>query len=85
MSDQRKAVLHRMVLPDHECPFGVRAKQLLEQAGYEVEEHLLTSRDEVDAFKDEHGLATTPLIIIDGEEIGGASDLEQYLAEASAS
>lgn len=84
MSDQRKAVIHRMVLPDHECPHGVRARQLLEEHGFDIEEHLLTSREEVEAFKAEHGLSTTPLIIIDGEKIGGASDLDRYLAEASA-
>ena len=84
MSDQRKAVLHRMVLPDHECPYGVRAKQMLTEAGYDIEEHILGSREEVESFKDEHDLATTPLIIIDGEEIGGASDLERYLAEGPA-
>jgi len=84
MSNERKAVLHRMVLPDHECPYGLRAKQLLDDAGFTVEEHLLTSRDEVEAFKAKHGLSTTPLIIIDGEEIGGAAELEQYLSETSA-
>lgn len=84
MSDQRKAVLHRMVLPTHECPYGVRARQMLADAGYEVEEHLLTSRDEVEAFKAEHGLTTTPLIFIDDEKIGGASELKRHLAEASA-
>lgn len=84
MSTERKAVLHRMVLPDHECPYGVRAKQMLDEAGFEVEEHILESREEVEAFKDEHGLSTTPLIIIDGEQVGGASDLERYLAESPA-
>ena len=29
----KKVVLYRMVLPDHICPFGVRAKQLLERHG----------------------------------------------------
>jgi glutaredoxin 3 len=84
MSDTRKAVIHRMVLPDHECPYGLRARQLLDEAGFEVEEHILGSREEVEAFKSEHGLSTTPLIIIDGEQVGGASDLERYLAQAPA-
>lgn len=84
MSDQRKAVIHRMVLPDHECPHGVRAKAMLDQAGFEVEEHILASREEVDAFQAEQNVSTTPLIFIDGEKIGGASDLERYLAETSA-
>jgi glutaredoxin 3 len=84
MSDPRKAVLHRMVLPDHECPYGVRAKEMLDQAGFEVEEHILASREEVEAFKIEHGLSTTPLIFIDGEKLGGSRDLERYLAEQPA-
>lgn len=73
------AVLYRMVLPDHECPYGRRAKQLLEENGFEIEEHLLESRAEVDAFKAEHGLSTTPLIWVDGQKIGGSDDLAKFL------
>lgn len=80
MTKGRRATIHRMVLPDHVCPFGVRAKQMLEQAGYEVDDRPLTSRDEVDAFKAEHGLKTTPLIFVGEERIGGSDDLERYLA-----
>jgi glutaredoxin 3 len=74
------AQITRMVLPDHECPFGRRALQLLQDNGFEVEERRLTSREETDAFKAEHGLTTTPLIVIDGETIGGCSDLEKFLS-----
>lgn len=80
MPQDRRATLHRMVLPDHECPFGRRAKQMLDQAGYEVDEHLLTSREQVDAFKAEHGLKTTPLVFIGEERIGGSDDLERWLS-----
>ena len=45
-----QATLYRMVLPDHECPFGRRAKDMLDEAGFDVEEHILGSREEVDAF-----------------------------------
>ena len=76
----KHATLYRMVLPDHICPFGVRAKEMLEAAGYEVEDNLLKTRDEVEAFKAEHNIPTTPLIVIDGETIGGSDDLERYLA-----
>ena len=69
-----QATLYRMVLPDHTCPFGVRAKELLEKGGYEVEDNLLTSREQVDAFKAEHKLTTTPLVVIDGEQVGGSDD-----------
>jgi glutaredoxin len=81
MADGRSATLYRMILPDHTCPFGVRAKQMLEDNGFEVEDNILESREAVDAFKQEHGLSTTPLVLIDGEKIGGSSDLERYLAQ----
>ena len=74
-----KAVLYRMVLPDHECPFGLRAKQMLADNGFEVEEHILRSRSEVDAFEAEHDVDTTPQVFIAGERIGGSDDLERYL------
>ncbi|MBB4617258.1 glutaredoxin domain-containing protein [Sphingomonas abaci] len=79
MADTRMATLYRMVLPEHTCPFGVRAKQMLEGAGFTVDDRLLRSREEVDAFKAEQGVATTPQIVINGERIGGSDDLERYL------
>ena len=78
----RSATLYRMVLPDHVCPYGERAKALLEEHGFQVDDQLLQSREEVDAFMAEHGLETTPLIIIDGEEVGGSDQLERYLARS---
>lgn len=80
MPTGRHAVLYRMVLPDHTCPFGVRAKDLLVGAGFEVDDQLLTTRDQVDTFKEEQGVDTTPQVFIDGRRIGGADDLERYLA-----
>ena len=81
---QRKAVLYRMKLPTHECPYGLLAKRMLEDAGFDLDEHLLTSRDEVDAFKAEHDVATTPQIFIGERRIGGSEELAQYLEEAPA-
>lgn len=78
-----KATLYRMVLPDHTCPFGVRARELLDDAGYDIDEHILSTRDEVDAFEEEEGVETTPQVYIDGERVGGCEDLERYLAEAA--
>ncbi len=82
MTDTRNAVLTRMVLPDHTCPFGVRAKQLLQAAGFTVDDRILRSREEVDAFKAEQGVDTTPQIVVDGELIGGSDDLEAWLKTA---
>lgn len=73
------AILYRMVLPDHACPFGEHAKAMLLEHGYEVDDRLLTSRDQVDSFMAEHGLSTTPLVIIAGEQIGGSEDLAIFL------
>jgi glutaredoxin 3 len=77
-----EATLYRMVLPDHTCPFGVRAKELLEDAGYETDDRVLSTREEVDAFKEEHDVDTTPQVFIDGERIGGSEALERYLEDA---
>ena len=81
MSDTREAVLYRMVLPDHTCPFGVRAKELLESAGYQVDDRVLKTRDEVDAFQEKEGVETTPQCYIGGKRIGGSDAVEQYLQE----
>lgn len=70
-----------MVLPEHVCPFGLKAKDLLEKHGFELDDRQLTSRQAVDDFMEAHGLSTTPLIVIDGEPIGGSDDLQRYLAE----
>jgi glutaredoxin len=80
MTDARAATLYRMVLPDHTCPFGVRAKEQLAEHGYEVDDRVLRSREEVDAFEQEQGVATTPQVFIDGDRIGGSEELESYLA-----
>ena len=82
MPDNRQAVLYRMVLPDHTCPFGVRAKALLEGAGFEVDDRILGTREEVDAFQAKEGVMTTPQIWIDDEWIGGCDAVEEYLAKA---
>lgn len=77
----RKAVLHRMVMPHHTCPYGLKAKHLLRSAGYEVEDRHLTTRAETDAFKAKHGVETTPQIFIDGERIGGYDELRRFLGK----
>jgi glutaredoxin len=77
----RSATLYRMVTPTHTCPYGVDAKELLERAGFDVEDNHLQSREETDAFKAQHGVETTPQIFIDGERIGGCDDLRRMFKE----
>ena len=80
---QRNVVLYRMKLPDHECPYGLLAKRMLEDAGIPFDDRLLTSREEVDAFEAEQGVDTTPQVFIDGERIGGSEELANYLETAA--
>jgi glutaredoxin len=82
MSEPRKtAVLYRMVMPDHLCPSGQKARWLLRRKGYEIEDHHLKTRAETDAFKAEHGVPTTPQTFIDGVRIGGYDDLRRYFGQ----
>ena len=77
-ASERKAVLYRMVMPDHVCPYGLKARHLLKSKGYAVEDHWLTTRDETDAFKARHGVKTTPQTFIGGRRIGGYDDLRRF-------
>lgn len=77
----KTAKLTRMILPGHECPFGLRAKAMLEEAGYAVEEHILRSRAEVDEYLAELGVDTTPQVFIDGKRVGGSHDLQRFLGD----
>jgi glutaredoxin len=74
----RKAVLYRMVMPGHVCPWGLKSLHLLTSKGYKVEDRHLTTRGDIDAFKAKHGVATTPQTFIDGQRIGGHDDLKQF-------
>lgn len=56
----KKAILYRMVMDKHVCPYGVKSKWLLERNGYAVEDHHLTTRAETDAFQTKHDVETTP-------------------------
>ncbi|MFN3944332.1 MAG: MauE/DoxX family redox-associated membrane protein [Allosphingosinicella sp.] len=75
------ADLYRMAMPNHVCPYGLKAKHLLKRAGYDVSDHLLATREETEAFKAAHGVATTPQIFIGGRRIGGHDDLRRHLGK----
>lgn len=74
----RKAVVHRMVMPGHVCPWGLKALHLLRSKGHEVDDRHLETRGEIDDFKAKHGVATTPQIFVNGLRIGGYDDLRRY-------
>ncbi len=75
---KRQATLHRMVMPEHICPYGLKSKHLLESRGFIVDDRWLTTREQTDAFKAEHGVKTTPQTFIDGVRIGGHDDLRRH-------
>ena len=71
--------LYRMDLPDHACPWGLRAQRLLQEHHIPFEDHPLRSAEEVEAFKTAHGVATNPQIFSGSERIGGYTDLAARL------
>ncbi|KKW89505.1 glutaredoxin family protein [Sphingobium chungbukense] len=78
----KRAALHRMVMPQHICPYGLKARHLLKSHGYEVDDHWLQTREEADAFKAENGVQTTPQTFIGGERVGGYDDLRRFFGKS---
>lgn len=77
----KQATIYRMVMPEHTCPYGLKAKDLLRRQGYAVDDHWLTTREETDAFKAKHGVKTTPQTFINGERVGGYDDLRRFVGK----
>lgn len=76
--------LVRMATDEHICPFGLKSKDLLEREGYEVEDKLLTSREQTEQFKQQHNVATTPQTFIGDKRIGGYDALREYFNKPQA-
>lgn len=70
-----------MVMDEHVCPFGLKARDLLEREGFDLKDHPLSSKAQTEEFKAEHGVKTTPQIFIDGQRIGGHDALQKYLGK----
>jgi glutaredoxin len=67
-----------MVTDKHVCPWGIRSLHLLKRRGFAIEDRWLRTREEIDAFKAEHGVKTTPQTFIGGRRIGGYDDLRRH-------
>jgi len=65
------------------CPFCNRAKDLLTEKGIEFENHDISNNPELRAEVSESvgGYNTVPMIFLDDEFIGGASELQALAAE----
>ena len=82
ITNTKSATLYRMVMDEHICPFGLKARDLLEREGFAVEDHHLTSKAETEAFKSEHGVKATPQVFIAGQRIGGYDALRKHLGKS---
>ena len=80
-SKAKKAVLYRMVMDKHVCPFGLKSLHMLKANGYEVEDHHLKTRQETDTFRQTHDVKTTPQTFIDAKRIGGNDDLRRFFGK----
>ncbi len=83
--NNKKAILYRMVMPDHICPYGLKSKDLLERQGFEVEDHHLTTREETDNLKHKLNVKTTPQTFINEKRIGGYDDLLTHFGKETPS
>jgi glutaredoxin len=79
MSSEKTADIYRMVMEDHVCPYGLKAKDLLERKGIRVNDHRLKTREATDEFQRKHDVGTTPQVFIDNERIGGYEALRKHL------
>lgn len=77
----KTAVLYRIATADHLCPYGLKSRDLLERQGFEVEDHLLTTKAETEALKERLGVRTTPQTMIGGRRIGGYEDLLRHFGK----
>ena len=63
------------------CPFCVRAKGMLHDAGYDFDELVLNQDFRESTIRAISGKTSVPQIFIDGELVGGSEELEKYLAD----
>lgn len=78
-STEKTATVYRMVMPKHQCPHGLKTRDLLQRSGFRVIDKKLTDRASTDVFKAEHGVSSTPQVFIEDKRIGGYEDTRQHL------
>jgi glutaredoxin len=78
----KTATLYRMMMADNTCPHGLKSKALLERQGFKVDDNHLNSRADIDLFKAEYGVTSTPQAFIDGVRVGGFDELSTYFGKA---
>lgn len=76
---KKKADIYRMVTPDHLCPWGIKALDLLKRNGFDVSDHHLESMAANKQYKEANAVDETPQIFVEGERLGGYDDLRRHL------
>jgi glutaredoxin-like protein len=66
------------------CPFCVRAKGMLKDAGIDYEELVLNADYSEMTLRAVAGVSMVPQVFINGELIGGSDELEAYMTERAA-
>ncbi|SDS78012.1 Glutaredoxin [Halopseudomonas litoralis] len=63
------------------CPFAAKATELLDRQRVPYRLHVFADATEEQLFKDEHDVDTTPQVFIDGQRIGGYTELAAHFGE----
>jgi glutaredoxin-like protein len=66
------------------CPFCVRAKGLLRDAGIEFDELVLNRDFNESTIRAVSGKSTVPQVFVNGELIGGSEEVEAWLGHSKA-
>jgi glutaredoxin-like protein len=66
------------------CPYCVRAKGMLHDAGIQFQELVLNRDFGASTVRAVSGMSTLPQVFINGEHIGGSEQLQRYLARSQA-
>ena len=64
-----------------ECTYGEKTVSLLKEKDIDYKDHIISTKEEEEKFKNEHSVETTPQVFIDGKRIGGFTDLAEYFNE----
>lgn len=79
IAPEAKAPNNVTIFSRNGCPFCVKAKGLLKDAGLDYDELVLNDDFNESTIRAISGQTTVPQIFIDGTRIGGSQDLEKYL------
>ncbi len=65
------------------CPFCTMVKQLLEEEGVEFEDIILETRVEIEKFKAKHDWRTVPIVILNGQFVGGFNETRKLILDGA--